>query len=83
MAQAVQAGVHHDAVQPAADRTVVPEPRRVSVGLEQRVLEGVGGILRIMAGQPGEPVQLLAVPVEQLLERVPVAGDVCRQQFRV
>ncbi len=82
-AQPIQAGIDHDAVQPAADRGVMPKGAGAAVRREHRVLQCVLGILGAAAGQPGEPVQLPVMAVEQLLEGVAVAGDVGRQQFGV
>ena len=46
---------------------------------QHRVLQGVRGVFRVVAGDPGQPVQLTVVAVEQFLERVPIPGDVCGQ----
>ena len=48
-------------------------------GLLQRVL----GVFGAATGQPGKPVQLPVMAVEQFLEGVAVAGDMGRQQFGV
>jgi hypothetical protein len=53
------------------------------VHVEHRVLQGVRGIFGVAAGDSRQPVQLAVVTVEQLLERVPVTGDVGRQQLGV
>ncbi len=55
----------------------------VAVCRQHRVLQRVGGVLGIAAGHQGEPVELTLVAVEQLLEGVPVAGDVGSQQLRI
>ena len=81
--QPVEARVHDDAVQPAADRGVVAEGGGAAVRRQHRILQGISGVLGIAAGDPRQPVQLAVVTVEQLFERVPVTGDVCRQQFGV
>jgi hypothetical protein len=44
-----------------------------------RVLQRVLCVFGATAGQPGNPVQLPVVTVEQLLEGVPVASDVGSQ----
>ena len=49
--------------------------------LEHRVLQRVCGVFGVAAGDLRQPVQLAVVTVEQLLERVPVTGDVRRQQL--
>jgi hypothetical protein len=51
--------------------------------LEHRILQRVRGIFGVSTADHGEPVQLPVVTVEQLLERVLVAGDVCCQQLSV
>src|SRR3546814_19098405 len=55
----------------AADGGVVSKRRRLAVSLEHCVLQCVGGVLGVAAGDPGEPVQLAVMAVEQLLEGVP------------
>src|SRR6202040_359514 len=82
-AQPVQAGVHHDAMQPAADRGVVPERTRAAMRREHRVLQRVLGVLAGAGGQAGQPVQLTLVTVKQLIERVAVTGDMGCQQLGV
>jgi hypothetical protein len=79
----VQAGVDDDAVQPAADRGVVPKRTGASVGREHGVLQRVFGILGSAGGQPGKAVQMSLVTVEQLAEGVAVAGDMGGQQLGV
>ena len=81
--QPVQAGVDHDAVQPAADRGVMPKRTRATVGREHRVLQRVLRVLAGATGQPGEAMQLPPVTPEQLAEGVAVAGDMGGQQLGV
>src|SRR5690606_17032935 len=52
-------------------------------GRQHRLLQGVGGVLGVAAGEPGQPVQLPVVAVEQLLEGIAVTVDMCGQQLRV
>ena len=79
-ADPVQAGVDHDAVQPGGDRRVAAEPGRAAVRREQRVLEGVGGLLAVAEGAQRDRPEPVAMPADQLGERVRVAGDVGAQQ---
>jgi hypothetical protein len=46
-------------------------------------LQRIFRILRAAGGEPGKPVQLPLVAVEQLVEGVAVAGDMGCQQFGV
>ena len=57
--------------------------RGAAVCGQHGVLQRVGGVVGAAAGAAGQPVQLAVVAVEQLLERVPVTGDVRRQQLGV
>ena len=61
----------------------MPECAGAAVRGEHRILQRVLGVLGGAAGQPGKPVQLPLVAVEQFGEGVAVAGDVRRQQFGV
>jgi hypothetical protein len=54
-----------------------------AVRRDHRLLQRVLGVLGATTGQPGQPVQLPVVAVEQFLERIAVARDVRRQQFGV
>jgi hypothetical protein len=81
--QPIQAGIDDDAVQPTADRGMVPKRRGAAVRRDHRLLQRVLGVLGAAAGQPGDPVQLPVVAEEQLLEGMAIAGDVSRQQFGV
>ncbi len=82
-AQSVQASVDNDAVQPTAHRGVVPKRCGAAVRRDHRLLQRVFGILGAATGQPGKPVQLSVVAVEQLLEGIAVARDVSSQEFGV
>jgi hypothetical protein len=82
-AQAVQAGIDHDAIQPAADGGVVAKSSGAAVRREHRVLQGILRILGAAAGEPGKPVQLSVMTVEQLLEGIAVTRDVGGQQFGI
>jgi hypothetical protein len=46
-------------------------------------LQRIFGVLGGAAGQPGKPVQLPSMPVEQLVEGVPVAPNMGCQQLGV
>ena len=81
--QPIQACVDDDAVQPAADRRVVAERGRLAVGRQHGVLQGIGGVVGVVAGHLGQPVELPVVAVEQLLEGVPITGDMCGEQLCV
>jgi len=82
-AQPIQASIHDDAVQPTADRSMVPKRCGAAVRRDHRLLQRVLGVLGAAAAQPGDAVQLPVVAEEQLLERIPIARDVSRQQFGV
>ncbi len=75
----VQTGVDDDAVQPAADRSIIAERARAAVRSEHRVLERVGRVLGVAAGEARQPVQLAVVAIEQLLECIAVPGRMCGQ----
>ena len=51
--------------------------------VQQRILQRVGGVVRVAAGHHRQPVQLAVMAIEQFLEGVPVACDVRGQQLRV
>ena len=59
---------------------VAAEPVGRPVRREQRVLDRVGGLLAVAEGAQGDRPQPVAVPADQLAERVRVAGDVGAQQ---
>ena len=82
-AQPIQASIDHDAMQPTANRGMVPKRCGAAVRRDHRLLQRVLGVLGAAAGQPGDPVQLPVVAEEQLLEGVAIARDVSRQQFGV
>ena len=82
-AQPIQAGVDDDAVQPAADRGVVAKRAGAAVGRDHGLLQRIFGVLGATTGQPGKPVQVPVVAVEQLLEGVAVTRDMSSQQFCV
>jgi len=82
-AQPIQAGIDHDAVQPAADRGVVAKCAGAAMGRDHGLLQRVLGVLRVATGQPGDSVQVSMVAVKQLLEGVPVTGDMSSQQLCV
>ena len=82
-AQPVQAGVDHDAMQPAADGRVVAKRGGAAVRGEHGVLQGVVGVFGAARRPPGQPVQVAVVAADQLCERIPIAGDVGGQQVGV
>src|ERR1700728_3190744 len=61
----------------------MPERTGTAVCREHGVLQRVFGILGGAGGEPGKPVQVTPVAMEQLAERVAVAGDVGCQQLGV
>ena len=81
-AQAVEAGVDDDPVQPGRHRRVAAERPGPSVRRDQPVLQTVGGVLPVAHGAQRDRPQPVAVPGEQQPERVGVAGDVGGEQRR-
>ena len=84
-ARAVQAGVDDDPVQPGGHRRVAAPRRPATTGTEggeQRVLQGVRGLLGVAEGAQRDRPQPVAVPADQLAERVGVAVGVRAQQVR-
>jgi hypothetical protein len=53
------------------------------MGGQHGILQCVGGIVGVATGEQRQPVQLPLMAVEQLLERIPVTGDVGSQQLGV
>ena len=82
-AQPIQASIDDDAVQPTADRGMMPKRCGAAVRRDHRLLQRVLGVLGAAAGQPGDPVQLPVVAKKQLLEGVAIARDMSRQQLGV
>ncbi len=78
--QRVSTRIDDYAMQPAADRRVVPEGAGPAVRAKHRVLHGVVGVLVGHAAAAGQSVQLGVVAAEKLLEGTPVAGRVRGQQ---
>ena len=79
----VEAGVDDDAVQPGRHRRAAAEPGGAPVRREQRVLQRVGGVLRVAESPQRDRPQPVAVPGDQLAEGVGVARDVAGQQLVV
>jgi hypothetical protein len=79
----IQTGVDDDAVQPRRDGGVAPETACRAVGGEERVLQGVGGLLAVGESPDGDGPQPVTVSAEQLTEGVAIAGGVGAQQPRV
>ena len=69
-----QAGVAHRAVEPGAERLGLADPRRVAIGLEQRLLHGVVGVVRPAAHEQAEAIGHFLRPHEERLHGVLVAG---------
>ena len=82
-AEPVQAGVHHDAVQPGGDCGVAAEAGGGAMRGEQGVLHRVGGLLAVADGAQGDRPQPVAVPADQLGEGLGIAVDVRAQQIGV
>ena len=51
--------------------------------VQQRVLQSVGGVVRVATGHHRQPVELAMMAIEQFLEGIAVAGDVRGQQLTV
>ena len=82
-AQPVQCGVHHDPVQPGGDGRLAAEVRGPAEGGDHRVLERVGGLLRVADRAQRDRPQPVPVPAEQLAERLGVSGHMPAEQFGV
>ena len=61
----------------------MPKRTGAAVCRQHGVLQRVLGILGGAAGEPGKPVQLPVMTVEQLVEGVAFAGDVGGQQLGI
>ena len=62
---------------------VVPKGGRAAVRGQHRILQRVGGVVGVAAGDLRQPVQLPVVAVEQFLEGVPVTRDVRGEQLGI
>ena len=82
-AQPVEAGVDDDPVQPGRDLSVPSEAVGAVERREQRVLEGVGSLLAVTRRADRHRPEAVAVPADELGERVRVAGDMGAQQRTV
>ena len=82
-ASPIEAGVHHDAVQPGGDGGVPAESGGPAVRGEQRVLDGVGGLLAVAERTQRHCPEPVAVPADQLTERVLVTVDVGAEELGV
>ena len=81
--QPVQAGVDHDPVQPGGDRRITPVGLGPAERGDEGVLHAVGGQLAVARRAQGHRPHPVAVPAEQLTERVRVALDVGADQLPV
>ena len=81
----VEAGVDDDPVQPRGGGRVAAEGRAPTgpEGRQQRVLQGVGSLLAVAEGAHGDGPQAVAVPADELAERVGVTLGVRLEELRV
>lgn len=82
-AQTVRAGVDNNAVQPTADRRVMPKRTGGPVRGEHRLLQCVIGVLSGLAAPSGQPIELSPVAAKQLSEGVTITGDMCGEQVGI
>ena len=73
-ADEVDAGIHHEAVQPVVERRGVTQPRQAAPGPDERLLDGILGQLRVAEDEAGGGVQARAGRADELGEGVPVAS---------
>lgn len=83
LADAVEAGVHRDAMQPGGDGGLAPEGVRGPEGGDQGVLYGIGRLLTIAQSPQGHGPQPVAMASCQLAEGVGVAGHMAGEKVRV
>jgi hypothetical protein len=76
----VEAGVGRDRVEPGAQRAAALEPRQALPGPQQRVLEGVLGVVDRAQHPIGVRMQLAAVGLDEPAKRLLVARAGGRQQ---
>jgi hypothetical protein len=81
----VETGVDDDPVQPRGGGCVATEGRAPTgpEGRQQRVLQGVGGLLAVAEGAHGDGPQPVAVPADELAERVGITLGVRLEELRV
>ena len=82
-AQAIQAGVHDDAMQPGRHRRVAAELVGATKGRDQGVLQGVGGVLGIGGRAHGDGPESIAVSRDDHAERVRIPGHVRGEQLGI
>ena len=70
----VDAGPHHQAVEPVVERRRVTQPRQAAPGPDERLLDGILGQLRVAEDEAGRGVQARAGRASELREGVPVAS---------
>jgi hypothetical protein len=80
---AIEARVHNDAVQPGGDTCLAAEGFRRPQGIDERVLDGVGGLFRIAEGTHRHRPEPVAVSTNDLAEGGRVTGNVPSEQLLV
>ena len=70
-------------MQPGGDGGFAPEGVSAPEGRNERILDGIGSHLRVAGGAHGESPHPVAVPTEELTERIRVAAAVCREQLAI
>ena len=81
----VETGVDDDPVQPRGGGCVAAEGRAPTgpEGRQQRVLQGVGSLLAVAEGAHRDGPQAVAVPADELAERVGITLGVRLEELRV
>ena len=82
-ADPVEAGVHHDPVQPGRNGRVAAEVAGGAMRRQERILQRVGGFLPVGEGTHGDRPESVAVPVKELGEGLGITRDVCAQQLGI
>jgi hypothetical protein len=79
----VKTGIHDDPVQPGCHGRLAAEAIRSPERGDHRVLQGVGGVLRVGQRSDRDGPEPVPVPQEQRSERVGIACDVPAEQFSI
>ena len=74
LADEIDAGVDHQAVEPVVERRGVTQPRQAAPGPDQRLLDGVLGQIRVAQDEAGRGVQARAGRADEFSEGMPVAS---------